>query len=37
MLHKDYDCKCSIEKKITGRESEGACRQDELIDGNRQS
>jgi hypothetical protein len=34
MLHKDYGCKCSFEKnKITGRESQGAFRQDELIGG----
>jgi hypothetical protein len=32
MLHKDYDRKCLAEK-ITGRESQGACRQDELIGG----
>jgi hypothetical protein len=30
MLHKDYDRKYSVEKKNTGRESHGACRQDEL-------
>jgi hypothetical protein len=33
MLHKDYDRKCSVEKEITGRESQGACRQDEEIGG----
>jgi hypothetical protein len=33
MLHKDYDLKGSVEK-ISGRESEGAWRQDELIGGN---
>jgi hypothetical protein len=34
MLHKEYNRKCSVEKKnITGRESQGACRQDELIAG----
>jgi hypothetical protein len=33
MLHKDYDCKCSVEEKIAGRESQGVCRQDELIGG----
>jgi hypothetical protein len=33
MLHKDYNRKYSVEKKIAGRESQGACRQDELIDG----
>jgi hypothetical protein len=32
MLHKDYDRKRSVEK-ITGRGSQGACRQDELIGG----
>jgi hypothetical protein len=37
MLHKDYDSKCSVEKKINGSESQGACRQDELMGGNRQS
>jgi hypothetical protein len=30
VLHKDYDIKYSIEKKIAGRESQGACRHDEL-------
>jgi hypothetical protein len=34
MLHKDHDSKCSVgEKKITGHESQGTCRQDELIVG----
>jgi hypothetical protein len=33
MLHKDYDCKCSVEKKKYYRESQGACHQDELIGG----
>jgi hypothetical protein len=33
MLHKDYDSKCSVEKKITGRESQGVCLQNELIGG----
>jgi hypothetical protein len=33
MLYKDYDRKCSIEKKNVGRESQGARRQDELIGG----
>jgi hypothetical protein len=33
MLHKYYDCKGSVEKKISGRESQGAWRQDELIGG----
>jgi hypothetical protein len=33
MLHKDYDREVSIEKKISGRESQGAWRQDELIGG----
>jgi hypothetical protein len=32
MLHKDYESKYSV-KNITGRESQGACRQDELIAG----
>jgi hypothetical protein len=33
MLHKDYDRRCSIGKKNSGRESQGALRQDELIGG----
>jgi hypothetical protein len=33
MLHKDNNRKCSVEKKIAGRESQGVCRQDELIGG----
>jgi hypothetical protein len=33
MLHKDYDRKDSVAKKISGRESQGACRQDELVGG----
>jgi hypothetical protein len=33
MLRKDYNRKCSFEKKITGRESQGVCHQDELIGG----
>jgi hypothetical protein len=33
MLHKDYDRKCSVGKKDTGRESQGDCHQDELIGG----
>jgi hypothetical protein len=32
MLRKEYDSKFSAEKN-TGREPQGACRQDELIDG----
>jgi hypothetical protein len=32
MLQKDYDRKRSVEI-ITGRESQGACRQDELMGG----
>jgi hypothetical protein len=32
MLHKEYDCKGSVEK-IAGRESQGAWHQDELIGG----
>jgi hypothetical protein len=31
MLHKDYDRKGSVDKKISGREFQGAWRQDELI------
>jgi hypothetical protein len=33
MLHKDYYSKAQSEKKISGRESQGAWRQDELIGG----
>jgi hypothetical protein len=34
-LHKDYDRKSSVAKKnMSGRELQGACRQDELIGGN---
>jgi hypothetical protein len=33
MLHKDYDREGSVAKKISGRESQGAWRQDELIGG----
>jgi hypothetical protein len=33
MLCKDYDCRCSIEKINSDRESQGARRQDELIGG----
>jgi hypothetical protein len=34
LLHKDfYDRKCSVEKTICGRGSQGAWRQDELIGG----
>jgi hypothetical protein len=36
MLRKDYDSRCSIEKNNSGRESQGARRQDELIGVNRQ-
>jgi hypothetical protein len=32
MLREDYDGKCSIEK-YSGRESQGASRQDELMGG----
>jgi hypothetical protein len=32
MLHKDYESKHSVEKNA-GRESQEACRQDELIGG----
>jgi hypothetical protein len=31
MLYKDYDRKGSVEKEISGRESQVAWRQDELI------
>jgi hypothetical protein len=31
MLHKDYESACSIE--IAGCDSQGACRQEELIGG----
>jgi hypothetical protein len=31
MLHEDYESKYSVEKKNAVRESQGACRQDELI------
>jgi hypothetical protein len=33
MLHKHYNRMYSVEKKITGRESQGAWRQDEMIGG----
>jgi hypothetical protein len=33
MLYKDYNRKCSLEKKNSGREFQGALRQDELIGG----
>jgi hypothetical protein len=33
MLHKDYNSKCSVKKKINGGESQEACHQDELIGG----
>jgi hypothetical protein len=33
MLHKDYDRKGSVEKKVAGRESQGAWFQGELIGG----
>jgi hypothetical protein len=32
MLHKHYESKYSVEKNV-GRETQGACRQDELIGG----
>jgi hypothetical protein len=35
MLRKYYDRKYSVEKIIAGRESQGACHQDELIGGTR--
>jgi hypothetical protein len=31
MLHKDDDCKGSFAEKYSGRERQGALRQDELI------
>jgi hypothetical protein len=33
ILHKDYNASIQLENKITGRDSQGACRQDELIGG----
>jgi hypothetical protein len=33
MLRNDYDHKSSVEKSNSGRESQGAWRQDELIGG----
>jgi hypothetical protein len=33
MLYEDYNRNGSVEKKNTGRESQGAYRQDELIGG----
>jgi hypothetical protein len=33
MLHQDYDRNGSVEEKISGRESQGACHQNVLIDG----
>jgi hypothetical protein len=33
MLHKDHNRKGSVEKENSGREPQGAWRQDELIDG----
>jgi hypothetical protein len=33
MLHKDYDCEGSVEKEISGRDPQGAWRQDELMGG----
>jgi hypothetical protein len=33
MLHKDYYRKGSVEKRLSGRESQGVWRQDELIGG----
>jgi hypothetical protein len=37
MLLNDYDCKDSVEENVCGREPQGAWRQDELINVNRQS
>jgi hypothetical protein len=34
MLHKNYDCEDSVEKKIFGRQPQGAWPQNELIGGN---
>jgi hypothetical protein len=33
MLHKDYDRKCSIENKHSGRESQGVWGQEKLVGG----
>jgi hypothetical protein len=35
MIYKDYYCKCSVakEKNVSGRDSQGAWRQDDLIGG----
>jgi hypothetical protein len=33
VLHKGYDRKDSVEKKISGRDPQGVWRQDELIGG----
>jgi hypothetical protein len=33
MLHKDYTASVQLENKITGRQSQGVCRQDEIIGG----
>jgi hypothetical protein len=33
MLHEDYDRKDLVAKKISGHESQGAWRQDEVISG----
>jgi hypothetical protein len=33
MSQEDYNCKFQLESKIIGCESQGACRQDELIGG----
>jgi hypothetical protein len=33
MLHMDYVRKCSVEKKVSGRGTQGAYRQEELIGG----
>jgi hypothetical protein len=33
MLYKDYKASVQLENKITGRESQGAFRQEELIGG----
>jgi hypothetical protein len=33
MLHKDLNASVQLENKITGRESQGACRQNVMIGG----
>jgi hypothetical protein len=31
MIHKAYNASVQLDNKVTGRESQGACRQEELI------